>query len=279
MIDVIWWNGARGNWDSGLLCEIFDKYPNSFNQHNSKELLWTDRAIVVIVGSPSVLPLQEYLATLKSGLVIFTGDEECSFDAEAIRFDNLEYWTQCYASHRSWMQDRLLLGCPNRISNYKINTHLPKKYLWSFVGQVQNPFRQACVDALNELPDGFMHIVPQFGGGEGGIEYQEYIDIMCQSHFVICPSGSMTADTFRVYEAIECGAIPIADHRSPRDDKAWDYWNVVYPSHNLLRVSEWNGWGLEHLMRAYVKNIWPSWWPSYKQQLSQKLLNYAFNKH
>ena len=273
MIDVIWWNASRGNWDSGLILETFNKYPELFPQHNAHKNIFPERAIVVVVGRPAIEPLREYLETIKSGIVILTGDEECSFECEKAIPDHLDIWSQCWAPHRKNVKEKILLGCPNRLVDYKINSHLPKKYTWSFIGQVQNPHRDACVEVLKTLPDGFLHIAPMFGGQEGGIEYQEYLDICCQSKYVICPSGSMTADTFRLYEAIECGAIPITDARSPRDAADFNYWDEVYPMSGLMTVSNWDELVKFQAAMDRVTYFHSGWWFDYKKQLEQKLLN------
>ena len=279
MINVIWYDGQRGRWDHGLLLSIFDKHPDIFIQYNEvlppKE---TKRSIVVVAGCPSPERLYGYLSTLPDSVVILVSDEDAYFDwKSAIPSQHTiitQYWNP---ELKGDIKERILLGAPARLKDYKINTHLPKKYLWSFIGQVQNEFRQKCVDVLKTLSDGFLHIVPQFGGGEGGIEYQDYLDICCQSRFVICPSGSMTAETFRAYEAMECGAIPICDQRSPRDVAAFNYWREVYPYNKLHSLSNWEQ--LPELLKleweppSYVNK----WWFDYKKELEQKLLRYATN--
>lgn len=279
-MQVIWYEAMRGSWDHGLLCEIFDSYPDTFNQHNTKELLVFDKAIIMVVGKTDVKKLNDYLNKFKSGIVILMSEEDAYFDWKSAIPEHFEIWTQYY--HPSTKNDpritnRLLLGPPNRIKDYKINKHLPKKYLWSFVGQVQNKFREECVKVLRTLTDGFLQEVEMFGGnGKNGMDYQEYLDIMCQSKFVICPAGSMTADSFRVYEAMECGAIPITDVRSPRDSNSFDYWHSVYPRNSLVTIYDWNSlpWLLDkgRLDTSIVIN---DWWHRYKNDIKQKLIDEA----
>jgi len=79
-MQIIWWEGQRGYWDHGLFMNVFEKYPDLFPQHNSKELIYPDRAIVIVPGKPEVAPLREYLNKLKSGLVILTSEEDAYFD-------------------------------------------------------------------------------------------------------------------------------------------------------------------------------------------------------
>jgi hypothetical protein len=276
MINVIWYKACRGNWDSGLLCAIFEAHPDKFLQINTKSPWYCDRAIVIVTGCPEVEELRRYLDTIHEGIVILTSEEDSFFNWNDAIPKRFEIWTQYFSFNKQAIKERLLLGTPNRIKDYKINTHLSKKYLWSFVGQVQNPFREQCVEVLKNIPDGFVHIAGGFGGQGDGIEYQEYLDIMCQSVFVFCPAGSMCVDSFRLYEAMECGAIPITDRRAPRDPEDFNYWIEVYPANKLITVNSWSALGYS-LLDIYDGKISPSnqWWIDYKNELTQKLLHVA----
>lgn len=296
MTPVIWYDQCKGNWDHGTLMEIFDKHPDLFPQFNQKERLscFSNKAIIIVAGKPNGDMLFDYLQNyfgLMGGIVILTSEEDAYFDWKKAIPSKFEIWTQYYSpSTKSDIKTRLLLGAPHRIKDYKINKHLPKKYLWSFVGQVQNPFRQSCVDVLKTLPDGFLRIVEGFGGqGEGAMEYQQYLDIMCESHYVICPAGSMCVDSFRLYEAIECGSIPITDCRSPRDNKDFCYWEDVCPAASgILSImpkkdfpSYWHSWNdVGDFLRKtqnppHIMEDQNYWWFEYKKNLEQKLLSYA----
>ncbi len=293
MIDVIWYKACRGNWDCGLLLSTFDKYPQFFNQINSKSLpefnTFDSRAIVIVTGCPDEKELRKCLNNLQYGIVILTSEEDAYFDWRNAIPPHLELWTQYYyQQNKQPIKNRILLGAPNRIRDYKINRHLEKKYLWSFVGQVQNPFRQQAVEVLKTLPDGFLHTALAFGGEVAGVEYQAYLDIMCQSKYVICPAGSMCVDSFRLYEAIECGAVPITDYRSPRDPEDFNYWAEVHPKNKIYTVKDWNI--LTHMFGDETDSTFKSdenyqillrdndWWFDYKKDLERKLISYATNK-
>jgi hypothetical protein len=134
------------------------------------------------------------------------------------------------------------------------------------------------LNVLRTLPGGFLHITDLFGGeGEKGMDYQSYLDVCCQSKFVICGAGSMNVDSFRVYESMSCGAIPITEKRCQRDPEVFNYWNEVYPGHRLLTVDNWgelltsyNPAYLENLTSTLIQNQW--WW-NYKKVIEQKLFN------
>ncbi len=272
---VIWWDAARGNWDSGLIASIFDKFPNTFQQFNIKNPPIFDRAIIIVVGKPEIAPLRKYLSCVDSGVVILTSDEDAYFDYKALDAGHLTFWTQYYnEQYKSDIKERILLGAPTRIKDYKINTHLPKKYLISFVGQVQNAFREQCLNILTGLDcEKFIRVDDAFGGyGSNGMGYQEYLDVLCQSKYTACPSGSMNVDTFRLYESIFCNAVPITNKRSPRDKNDFNYWDVVYPSNKLTLVDNWNELPSVLSKKYEDKNYW---WSDYVSTLENKLLDEA----
>lgn len=279
MISVIWWDNARGNWDHGLLMDIFERNPQIFTQFNADVQNYDGyfstidhKAIVIVTGHPDTVQLRKFLDTLTYGLVIFTSDEEARWDIPAIVPPHLEVWSQYYKPGMR-VSERLLMGQPSRLKDYKINKTKDKKYLWSFVGQVQNQFRQQCVDTLKQLPDGFLRTTDLFGGVcDKSIEYQEYLDIMCQSKYVICPSGSFTPESFRLYEAMECGAIPITDARAPVHAKDFNYWNNTYRYHKLITVNFWEPNTLKEIMTLPNSN---EWWFIYKKGIEEKLIEFA----
>lgn len=278
---VVWWDAGRGNWDHGLLMEVFNYHPELFDQHNSKELIYPDEAIVIVTGKPEVEPLRAWLDKLSSGLVILTSDEDSYFDWKAAIPKHLDLWTSYYSQNKSEIKERLLLGPPSRISEYKINKP-KKKYLWSFIGQMQNPFRDKCINLLKglieskgELSNGFLHRAPMFGGQVDGIEYQKYLDITAASKYVICPAGSMCVDSFRFYEAMECGAIPITDRRAPRDHPDFNYWREVLGPNTIITVGDWDE--LPDILKHQYEGSGSFWWTQYKRDFEHKLLRYAMD--
>ncbi len=273
MIDVIWNDASRGNWDHGLLYSIFESEPEIFQQHNIKTQVVFDKAIIILTNKPDIDQTRKYLDKFKKALVILTGDEDSFFDWKAAIPEHHEKWTQYWRQNKEGCE-KIMLGAPMRISNFETSP-MEKKYLWSFIGQEQNPHRTKCMNVLKELPNGYLKIVDGFCGTLGGeVEYQEYLDIMRQSKFVICPSGSMNCDTFRVYEAIECGAIPITEKRCPRDPEDYNYWEG-FPE-GMIMVNNWDVLR-EHLelLRHVDTIVDNTWWTIYKQELKRKLVEYA----
>ena len=81
-------------------------------------------------------------------------------------------------------------------------------YPWSFMGTIWHSGSRfkACSYFLKHLPDGYYHASGGFGRG---LPLCEYRDVMLDSVFVIAPEGDRHLDTFRLWESLCCGCIPL----------------------------------------------------------------------
>lgn len=97
----------------------------------------------------------------------------------------------------------------------------------SFLGQVTTNRRREAVAALRALPDRWTVEVVETSGFMQGLPRDAYLRHLSRSRVVVCPAGAQTADSFRLYEAIECGAVPIVESRTP-DGYAHGVWDLMY---------------------------------------------------
>lgn len=98
-------------------------------------------------------------------------------------------------------------------------------YDFSFIGQSGSPNRFMAIRSLEKNSvKSRIHIVLKnsFGGTEGAndaslVTSNEYINILTNSRFALCPSGNFAGTSFRWLESLILGAIPIQSHRIPSD--------------------------------------------------------------
>lgn len=161
-----------------------------------------------------------------------------------------------------------------------------KKYVWSFLGQVQGkPTRKNMLAELKKVRGKhFIHITEKWNDVKQ-INTQDYKKILAESIFVPCPSGWGGAkglkDCFRLYESLEAGSIPIVE----KDDFA--YFDKFFPGHPFLQIpSDWSGIGndLESLLSEPQKlqeynNQLIEWWSNYKNNLKLKITQSLQMKH
>jgi hypothetical protein len=112
---------------------------------------------------------------------------------------------------------KMLAGC------YK--EYMEKPLDWFFAGQLGHPRREECVVAIGSVPNGHLHTSKGF---TQGLLHNEYFRGLASAKFAPCPSGPETPDTFRLYEALEAGCIPIVDSLPSRKGYPAGFWENLF---------------------------------------------------
>ena len=151
---------------------------------------------------------------------------------------------------------------------------LNKKYVWCFMGQVHAQGRRSkMIDVLRSYGGENFCNVNSAWQSDDSIDTQEYKRILSESVFVPCPRGNNSNDTFRLYEALEVGSIPIVEQD--------DYWTNLLGEHPLLQTDDdWRKALIyidsflqnEPLLVAYSQKL-QSWWHNKKQTLQQNIID------
>jgi hypothetical protein len=153
-----------------------------------------------------------------------------------------------------------------------VNLGLERDLDWFFAGQINHQRRQDCIAALN-VTGGESVLWPTQGFGQG-LPHDEYIQWMNRTKIVPCPSGPATPDSFRMAEALECGAIPIIDAQS-LNPATVGFWNVVLPQHPLPLIIDWSTLPkiIEGILADYerIHREIHFWWKRYKLDMRQWL--------
>lgn len=177
--------------------------------------------------------LNEYIAG-QSWIVWILGDEEgdCPFwDVHA------PVWRQFPNPHRLYWPDRILpLGYTPGTRARAQEWGLPQKDGgWTLAGQDTNVRRHAAFQALGEIDPSRVHPSPTFGGG---LDHDSYLKLLWQSDWAPSPAGNVRADSFRMWEALEMGAVPILDATSPAGDR--NVWPDTLGDHPMPVITDWS---------------------------------------
>jgi len=121
--------------------------------------------------------------------------------------------------------------CPNLLSSLSIT---PKPFadrdnLLHYSGQIKYS-RISMMTALRR--QGFVEF-PRFKS------YSEYLTYLCNTKYLLCPNGNTTADTYRLYEALVCGCIPITEKTCFIDYIKTLFSNHRYPRCPLNSYQSW----------------------------------------
>lgn len=281
---------ARGYWDQGIIERLLQgKLWKPVTGHTfASEDEWTegmaDGAVVVLPArhhANDVERLNQDFSRLPWVLLLLTGDEEHVFPVDQLKHPRMLVYEM--TPRRDSTADRYLpngypLHALDHLSGYGIAAH-QRDYDWFFSGQVTHERRRACVEQLRSMKEGDgSSVLVETEGFTQGLKPTEYFHFMASAKIVPCPSGPVTPDTFRLYEALEAGCLPIADDRTPQDEAASGYWRQLFGFEDDLPFPIINDWSdLPGLMRYHL-DVWPSsanrasaWWQGYKRQLTYRI--------
>jgi hypothetical protein len=154
------------------------------------------------------------------------------------------------------------------------STSCPNKTdAWFFSGQKTNTRRKAAIAGMKHArPIGVLNPTEGFGQG---FEDVDYIEHMGRAWFAPAPSGPYHVDTFRAYEALEHGCIPIVDGRTPAGRMR--YWQFAFDEVPFPIIEDWDHVGgmIEQLTprRHFWSARCSAWWQQRKREMAWRLRN------
>lgn len=141
----------------------------------------------------------------------------------------------CIKLHRNYIHPNHLnhpkvqffgLGYKRELLKYLNSTNSQKTYSWCFAGTPHGE-RQKMLDIFQEVKDYKIHTCSGFGA-EDGLNTEKYAEMLQQSVFALCPEGQDSMDSFRLYEALEAGCIPVTRAYSKQFMIKPSYWHAVF---------------------------------------------------
>jgi hypothetical protein len=143
-----------------------------------------------------------------------------------------------------------------------------RQYLWSFAGAAGKSSRPDMIRALSPMGP-FFTLITDGPVADEPLDREAYLSILSDSVFAPCPMGNVNLDSYRIYEALECGSIPILEKRI-----TLDYFTRLLGPHPIPTFRSWtkaaafmaklrnDGEGLRRLQAECF-----SWWSAYKEKL------------
>jgi len=103
------------------------------------------------------------------------------------------------------------------------------------------------------------------------IEVNKMSQILSSTEFIPCPNGFVHPETYRLYEALECGCIPIVEN-------AYKYYDRLFPNNPFLKIDKWieikpviKEWKDEQIKKKSKEC--EMWWLRCKKQLQESMKN------
>jgi len=284
----------RGIWDEGLLEHLLSgRLISPSLQYLQfkvcEEVPKGEPCVIVICGSyfaPRVDDLRKQLEGRGPAIICHMADEGHLLDSSALLRPGDVWWRQIEnpdalgatnfpaRPHRAmvsgWRNETIELLRAIHATKIEHQGPGPKDLLWAYSGQINHSYRAACYEELNRRRDGKM--VCSHGFGQG-LPYPEYLALLARAKIAICPSGPVTADTMRMYEALEAGCLPICNRRAP--GQKGNYWLHVFGQEPFPCVDDWHK-ELPKLLDYFAGDPYAlklktaqalQWWADYKLSL------------
>ena len=153
-------------------------------------------------------------------------------------------------------------------------TFYDRSLVWSFAGSIDRPGRQEALSAMEALTPFEKQTKPTFGA-PSPLKGSAYTDQLLKSKFIPAFKGFWSLESFRLYEALEAGCIPLY---VPSEGKQGDEYTAVFGKSPILALPSWTQ--APKLLEQLSKN--PSvmeqhrqdlqtWWKEKKQSLQTTL--------
>lgn len=290
----------RGYWDMGMLEDIFSgkmwqpatsyKFVTfeDWELYEHSNLHSTDGAVVVIPARDQqsyVKEINKRLAGLKWVVLILTGDEEATFPVEKIKHQNIFIWVMSPRPDRHDSYSKLGTGYPPQAREFipqyqQVAYDRPMDYF--FAGQITHNRRVQMARQV-ALIEEFRHankLDGVFIGTQGftqGETPEQYYYHMAGAKVAFAPSGPETPDSFRLFEALEAGCVPLADTRDPKGVFPDDYWQWFFegdvPFPVITKYANLQGYTIDTAKNYIpVSNKTFAWWQNYKRDLCYRLM-------
>jgi len=245
-----------------------------------------DGAVVIIHGSHQLTDVDAVvgdIVRLKWSVSIVICDEEGVFPINRLTGLRRKVWIQMPIPKVHDIADRrLICGYPNDAPVYLQHCQKEMKERplnWFYSGQVNHQRRRECIAQLKMTNHGFLFESPTFWGG---LPRDEYYQKLASCKVAPCPSGAATPDTFRVWESLEAGCVPVVEDKWPPffprlgGYGQTGYWKLVLGEDPPFPVlTDWRDWPalIDQSLRDWPVNRdrLQEWWKGYKAKMTRWL--------
>ncbi len=145
--------------------------------------------------------------------------------------------------------------------------NLERKYKWAFTGTPHKTSRHDLLFQFSNIKPFFCHKTQKFD--RNIISVDEMNEVLSSTEFIPCPNGFFHPETYRVYEALECGCIPIVEN-------AYKYYDRLFPKNPFIKVDKWQdaipiiqGWGSDQIKKKRTEC--ELWWNEEKNNIQKSI--------
>jgi hypothetical protein len=199
--------------------------------------------------------------------ILHASDETCTADISIYKHNSVvgvfrNYW-------RAECVEAKILHLPLGYLNGKgcggqITLSSQRPLTWTFAGAMDRNNRRQIIDILvKKYSKNFVHMTPTWGSKED-MPANRYVGMLQDSQYVPCLDGFYNTESYRFYEALEQGAIPVV-----KKDKKGTYAQLL--GGPLVYVESWSDDFTSDIQVDTKQKELVYWWAHFKVELSKKI--------
>lgn len=286
-LNLVWFEDKSPAWGRSWI-ELLTKN-TKINYHYSKSKKDTgllDNCIVVTNNSESYDYIKALDSAGKKFAVILICDETLEEPMFYLESNNCMYAARNYFSPFYWQHPKVFtfgLGYKHNFEKFT-NAEVPsskRRFTWSFTGSLKVDRAQA-LSQFCELVPHQISIFKNFDDPRG-LTKIEYAKLLSDSAFCPAPRGGANIDSFRIYEALEAGSIPVVLKSTEELLIEPSYWHAVFLGAQELPFVCANNWpeAIAECKKIIQENridqvqeeclvFWESWKTNWKDTFAEK---------
>ena len=201
-------------------------------------------------------------------LLFHLGDEASALDMSQV-YNKCHFVFRTFCSSRYFNTKKIKcipIGYKSGLLNKQISE---RKYKWAFTGTVHKSSRHDMLFQFSNVKPFFCHKTAKFD--EKIISVEKMSEVLSSTEFMPCPNGFVHPETYRLYEALQCGCIPIVEN-------SYKYYDRLFPENPFVKVDKWleakpiiEGWDIKKIKQK--QKDCELWWNNYKTNLQETVKN------
>ena len=188
------------------------------------------RSIVVTNNSVAYSYIRRIDQEQKKFGVILLSDETISEDMFYLESKNCIFAARTYVNPQYHEHPKVFTFGLGYKSGFKCaqKSIADKRFAWSFAGSLKAHRGSAINEFCMILKPFNITVFDKFNDPKN-LTSAEYAKILADSIFVPAPQGGASNDSFRIYEALEAGSIPVVMNNAFSQNFKPSYWHYVFP--------------------------------------------------
>lgn len=230
--NLVWFGSSSLSWGRSWIEELFKMSRVVYHYPKIQEDIdLLDRCIVVTNNSESYDYIRALDRAGKKYAVVLLSDEMLIEPMFYLKSPNCIYAARNYFNPQYWNDSKVFtfgLGHRHKFEEYVTPNVLAteRRRLWSFAGSLKAD-REVAIEHFKNIKPYQLNVLPSFNDAKQ-LTAEEYADLLSDSVFCLAPRGGANLDSFRIYEALEAGSIPVVLKSTEYQKVSPSYWHAVF---------------------------------------------------